>query len=69
MRKIDSFVCSVIFFDSTVYNLVRPKPFGPCNIFLVGLNHLNLGPILYGQTLGAMSGEATTWTNHGVYGQ
>ena len=69
MRKIDTFVCSVIFFVITVYNLVRPKPFEPCNIFLVGLCYLNIGPILYGQTLGAMGGEATIWSYHGVYGR
>ena len=45
------------FFYITVYNLVRPKPFEPCNIFLVGLCYLNLGPILH--ALGAMGGEAT----------
>ena len=59
VRKIDTFVCSVIFFYINVYNLVLPKPFETCNIFLVGLCYLNLDPILHGQTLGAMGGEAT----------
>ena len=59
VRKIDTFVCSVTFFMSLCITLYVRNLIEPCNIFLVGSCYLNLGPILHGQTLGAMGGEAT----------